>query len=303
MKFLLGIFLYIFFTFSIFIALILWKDYIPELIDPSYFSYFFYGIILLQIIFFFISGILVPKIMGLKKKEDRKVPLKIYFIITPLFIFTSMFLSYITSFLWEVQSTQEIFFILGLPLSLLIASCLAYLEEKVFREVLQGNLTKYIWAVSSIFISSFIFAMLHNQGIYNIPIFLLGLFLGYIYYKYKSLKLNIVIHVVNNMIGVILLFTFSSPSIPTGISSYIYNEAKALDKIVYSQTKDPSDLYATLNLKYNILYFKEPPSEEELLQKKEDLREFIINWGPYTEEDTSFLYDLESGLEEALKKF
>ncbi len=77
-------------------------------------------------------------------------------------------------------------------------------EEILFRGLIYGALEKRLRVFGAIVISSFLFALVHLQVVYFIPIFCLGLVLGWARWKANSLGLPILIHVLNN--GVALLF-------------------------------------------------------------------------------------------------
>ncbi len=77
-------------------------------------------------------------------------------------------------------------------------------EEILFRGLIYGALEKRLRVSGAILVSSFLFALVHLQVVYFIPIFCLGLVLGWARWKANSLGLPILIHVLNN--GVALLF-------------------------------------------------------------------------------------------------
>ena len=77
-------------------------------------------------------------------------------------------------------------------------------EEILFRGLIYGALEKRLRVTGAILVSSLFFALVHLQVVYFIPIFCLGLVLGWARWKANSLGLPILIHVLNN--GVALLF-------------------------------------------------------------------------------------------------
>lgn len=84
-------------------------------------------------------------------------------------------------------------------------------EELFFRGLLMSLLAKGFksqWA--AIVISGFIFSIFH-ANVYNfLPILLVGILLGYIYYKTGDLKLNIFLHATYNSLQVILNYLFDN---------------------------------------------------------------------------------------------
>ena len=94
----------------------------------------------------------------------------------------------------------------------ILAPCI---EEFLFRGVIQTYLRKKYRSIRAIIYSSFIFSIIHfsvGQGSYNIliliSIFILGLYLGFIYEKTRSLISSITLHVTFNLINVIKIFFY-----------------------------------------------------------------------------------------------
>ena len=81
-------------------------------------------------------------------------------------------------------------------------------EEILFRGLIYGALEKRFRVFGAILVSSFLFALVHLQVVYFIPIFCLGLVLGWARWKANSLGLPILIHVLNNGVALILLKFF-----------------------------------------------------------------------------------------------
>ncbi len=132
------------------------------------------------------------------------------------FCLISFTLSQLSAMLIWVQEqwTAIYFFAMGIGLSLLIAGTLAAIEELIMRKALQEFFEKIFFKLKifklhiilPITLTAGVFALLHNQGKYNILIFILGLILSIIYFVFRNIKLNIAIHVVNNFIWIILIF-------------------------------------------------------------------------------------------------
>lgn len=90
-------------------------------------------------------------------------------------------------------------------LNLLIMSLVAAIgEEFFFRGILMRVLTKWFGSVHmGIILSSVIFTIIHFQPYKFLPMMVLGLFLGYMYYRTRSLWVPMIIHALNNAIVVI----------------------------------------------------------------------------------------------------
>ena len=91
----------------------------------------------------------------------------------------------------------------------IIAILPAITEEMYFRGLLERTLFDAKMApIHAIFISSFLFALIHFEFYYLLPLLFMGLTLGYIYYRTKNLWLSIIAHFFNN--GLIVLVTGSN---------------------------------------------------------------------------------------------
>jgi len=84
-------------------------------------------------------------------------------------------------------------------------------EEILFRGLIYGALEKRLRVSGAFVISSFLFALVHLQVVYFIPIFCLGMVLGWARWKTNSLGLPILIHILNNGIALIALKFFDKP--------------------------------------------------------------------------------------------
>ncbi len=84
-------------------------------------------------------------------------------------------------------------------------------EEILFRGLIYGALEKHFRVSGALVISSFLFALVHLQVVYFIPIFCLGMVLGWARLKTNSLGLPILIHMLNNSIALIALKFFEKP--------------------------------------------------------------------------------------------
>ena len=117
--------------------------------------------------------------------------------------------------LQEATSEAQAFFLnfSGLSDFLLVFLTLAIFpaiaEEIYFRGLLIGVLNDMkIGAFHAIFISSILFAMMHFQFYYILPLLFMGGILGYVYYRTKNLWVSIFMHLLNN--GLIVLLTLSN---------------------------------------------------------------------------------------------
>ncbi len=82
----------------------------------------------------------------------------------------------------------------------LISVCIfaPFFEEWLCRGVVLRGMLKHVKPVWAIIISALFFALIHMNFWQAVPAFLMGLVFGYVYYKTGSLKLTMLMHMVNN---------------------------------------------------------------------------------------------------------
>ena len=64
----------------------------------------------------------------------------------------------------------------------------------------------------AIFWSALIFAVIHLNPFQAVPAFLLGILMGWVYYKTGSLKLTILMHFTNNLLSMLISWYFPMAS-------------------------------------------------------------------------------------------
>ena len=79
-----------------------------------------------------------------------------------------------------------------------------FFEEWLCRGIILRGLLKKMKPGWAIVISALIFGLIHMNLWQAIPAFIIGVVLGYVYYKTGSLKLTMLMHCVNNTLSVIL---------------------------------------------------------------------------------------------------
>jgi membrane protease YdiL (CAAX protease family) len=104
-------------------------------------------------------------------------------------------------------------------ISLVVAVIPAVGEEFFFRGLLLGDLLKgKVNPAVAIVTSGFLFSVIHGQFNNLIAIWMLGSFLGYLYYVSGSLWLPIVAHFVNNFLVVVLKYLFNTGAISADVA-------------------------------------------------------------------------------------
>ncbi len=81
-------------------------------------------------------------------------------------------------------------------------------EEYIFRGIIQRDIA-YRWNPRiAIILSAAIFSLLHFNIVQLIPSFIMGLYLGYVYYRTNySLVTMVAIHSLNNLISITFIYT------------------------------------------------------------------------------------------------
>ena len=87
---------------------------------------------------------------------------------------------------------------------LAIAVIAPLIEELLFRGLLQNALMHYVPAWAAIILSAFTFSLVHLQPMAIPALMALGGAFGYIYYKTGSLRLTIILHMINNTLALLL---------------------------------------------------------------------------------------------------
>jgi len=90
-------------------------------------------------------------------------------------------------------------------INLIVMSLLAAVGEEIFfRGILMRVLTKWFGNVHvGIVTSAIIFTIIHFQPYKVLPMLVLGTFLGYVYYRTKTLWVPILLHAINNALVVV----------------------------------------------------------------------------------------------------
>lgn len=79
------------------------------------------------------------------------------------------------------------------------------MEETLFRGIIQGSIYRRDGAVKSILLSALLFGVFHIIPQQVINAFLIGIILGYIYFRTGSLLTVIILHALNNAIAYLML--------------------------------------------------------------------------------------------------
>lgn len=91
------------------------------------------------------------------------------------------------------------------------------LEELIFRGIMLGGLLTRYSPLKSILISSLLFSFVHLNPWQFIAAMISGLFLGWIYYKTRSVVPTIIMHSVNNLVGFLAIAKYGKESIDNSL--------------------------------------------------------------------------------------
>lgn len=128
-----------------------------------------------------------------------------------------------------------------------VAIAAPILEELLFRGIVLDGLLKKYSPRNAILLSSFLFGVIHLNPWQFISAFLIGIFIGYIYYHTRNVGYCILIHLTNNMTATIL--------------TYFYDTETLMSDDLYLSYGGATNFYIILGisliiLAYSILYFK-----------------------------------------------
>lgn len=130
--------------------------------------------------------------------ERKRDTLKRMWIYLPLSILAGLILGQIEYILIGAKELiSDISSINLLILIIVMVFIVGLIEELIFRSILQTSLEKFLGSTWGIFLSSLLFGIMHST--YGTPYeivytFFLGGFLGYLFYRTRSLPLVVMIH-------------------------------------------------------------------------------------------------------------
>ena len=93
----------------------------------------------------------------------------------------------------------------SIPVEILAVIIAPVVEEIIFRGILLEQLSRKYNAVVSILVSSLLFSIFHFSIVQGVNTFIMGVLLGIVYIKTRSLVPCVLMHFVNNLIPVIAI--------------------------------------------------------------------------------------------------
>lgn len=184
--------------------------------DTGWFSLVAYTITMLVPIVFF--DLLIVRKDGNRLHFDFSTkPFRIYLLIFPMMFGMMLVADYATQLipttggwlgaLYKIYSAQFAK-LLQEPVSLVLMTVIIapVLEEILFRGIImKGMLNNHVKPATAIVISAAIFGLAHFNPWQFVGAMLLGLVLGLVYYKTKSLLMSILLHAFNNLASAIMM--------------------------------------------------------------------------------------------------
>lgn len=141
----------------------------------------------------------------------NRIPSILYPVILVLTLSLGVFLDPVTNIIPMPEFIEKLFAMLAtrdIWTFLMVGITGPILEEVLFRGIiLDGFLNRYRPG-KAIFWSAFLFGLFHLNPWQFIPGFLIGLLLGYIYFKTRSLIPVIFIHVINNSFSYLIIYFY-----------------------------------------------------------------------------------------------
>ncbi len=135
----------------------------------------------------------------------------------------------------ESEALKQIFYMIRQrPVNAALSVCIAapILEELVCRGFIMRGLLQHYRPWLAIVISAFLFAAIHGNLAQGVTAFLLGLLLGWVYYRTGSLLLSMMIHFIVNTSSTVLALIPSIPEDAT-LRSLLFSDGPALDYYIF----------------------------------------------------------------------
>jgi membrane protease YdiL (CAAX protease family) len=160
-----------------------------------------YSILLNYVLSFGTFFFVVRFLWQINRLDTQKVPLAVYLIILPALLSLLFLTEALVSLIPMPQYIKDLFsgmISLDLKGYLTVGIAAPILEELIFRGLILKGLLQRYHAKKAIIWSAVIFGVIHLNPWQFVPAFIIGLFIGWIYWKTQSIWPGIVIHFVNN---------------------------------------------------------------------------------------------------------
>ncbi len=208
--------LYIGAAFAYAVGLGLSALFSQDIQETGWFSVFSYAMTMLTPIIFY--HFFITKNEGKKLSFDFSTkPFRVYLLIIPMMFGMMLIADYTTQLIPTTGNLlgpiykiyeQEFSKLLLNPISLVLMTVILapILEEILFRGIImKGMINNKVAPITAIIVSALIFGAVHFNPWQFAGAFLLGLVLGLVYYKTKSLLMPILLHAFNNLLSALMM--------------------------------------------------------------------------------------------------
>ncbi|MCO4294333.1 CPBP family intramembrane metalloprotease [Solitalea sp. MAHUQ-68] len=139
--------------------------------------------------------------------DQRKTPVSMILVITITTLFSIITCDPIGAFLHLPDySGEAIKEMINSPVIGFLTICIMapLFEEIIFRGIILKGLLQNYSPGKAIFYSAFVFGLIHFNPIQSVGAFLIGLLMGWLYYRSNDLRLTILVHFTNNSLSFFL---------------------------------------------------------------------------------------------------
>jgi membrane protease YdiL (CAAX protease family) len=160
-----------------------------------------YSILLNYLLSFGTLYFVVRKLWQIDCIDSEKVSLNVYLIILPALLSLLFLTEALVSLIPMPKYIEDLFsgmISLDLKGYLTVGIAAPILEELIFRGLILKGLLQRYQAKKAIIWSAVIFGVIHLNPWQFVPAFIIGLFIGWIYWKTKSVWPGVFIHFINN---------------------------------------------------------------------------------------------------------
>ena len=148
--------------------------------------------------------------------DNTKHGIKLYLVTLPSIVLAGFFINWISSYYGNATDMQAVVrWVLEEQSTFILVSLLLFgiiiapiIEEIIFRGFFQPALKNALGGRYAIVAGASLFAAVHMDAFAFLQIFILGILLGYLYEKTKTLAASIVVHILHNSLTLIFLLYF-----------------------------------------------------------------------------------------------
>jgi membrane protease YdiL (CAAX protease family) len=159
--------------------------------------------------------------------------ISIYFGTTPLWDFIPM--PDINTILEMIESGEESVGTDNIPILFIAMVIIAPIgEELIYRSIILDGLLDRYSARIAIIISALIFSITHALPIQLLPVFLMGLFSGWIYYcTNRSITHTIILHITSNLVGFLEPYFLGEGYLVKAVDTWMYISIVILGNAIF----------------------------------------------------------------------